>query len=160
MLEITIFLIAAAFAAFVLSFKTRGKEETRAGLAKGGKMLWSMTPLLLLAFFLTGFLKVLLPPDIIHTFIGEEAGWRGVLLSVIAGIAMASPPYAVFPIISLLYEKGASLSAATAFIISWSVANGATLAFEIPIMGYRFSALKLSLTILIPFIAAFLIGLS
>lgn len=159
MLEITIFLYAVALAALFLSFKKKGKEETREGLVKGGKMLGAMAPLLILAFLLTGFLKVLLPPDVINAFLGEEAGWRGVVLGVIAGVAVASPPYAIFPIISLLYEKGASLSVAVAFIISWSVANTATLAFEIPIMGYKFSVLRVSLTISIPFIAALIIGL-
>ena len=159
MLEITIFLIIVALAALFLSLKKKGKEETREGLVKGGRMLWKMAPLLTLAFLLTGFLKVLLPPEVINVFIGEEAGWRGVVLGVIAGVAVASPPYAIFPIISLLYEKGASLSVAVAFIISWSVANAATLAFEIPIMGYKFSVLRVSLTISIPFIAALIIGL-
>jgi uncharacterized membrane protein YraQ (UPF0718 family) len=106
----------------------------------------------LLAFIIVGFVNVLSPEQLIETWIGPSAGWRGVLLSVGIGMLLPGGPYVVFPLITILYEAGAGIAPVITLITSWATLSLLTISFELPIMGWRFTAIRWSTSLLIPLI--------
>jgi len=59
-------------------------------------------------------------------------------------------PYVVFPLIAALYQAGAGLGAAVTLVTSWATLALLSLAFELPFMGWRFSAIRWGLGLAFP----------
>jgi uncharacterized membrane protein YraQ (UPF0718 family) len=57
-------------------------------------------------------------------------------------------PY--FSVISVLYEAGAGLGQTLAIISSWTLLGLLRLSFEIPFMGWRFTAVRWGLALTLP----------
>ena len=105
---------------------------------------------------LSGLIEVLLPAALVRTWLGTEAGLRGPIVGSIAGAFMPGGPYVVFPIMATLYRAGASLGTTVSLVTGWALWGVVTVAFEIPIMGPRFSAIRIGISLLMPTLAGFL----
>lgn len=64
-------------------------------------------------------------------------------------------PYVVFPLISVLYQAGAGLGPAVTLISSWATLALISVTFELPFMGWRFTAVRWGLGLFIPVLAGF-----
>jgi hypothetical protein len=62
-------------------------------------------------------------------------------------------PYVVFPIIDILSQAGAGLAPVITLITSWSSLSLLTISFELPFMGWRFTAIRWGLGLGIPILA-------
>jgi uncharacterized membrane protein YraQ (UPF0718 family) len=98
----------------------------------------------------------------VRTWIGPGTGLRGVFIGTAAGMLLPGGPYVVFPLIGTLYSSGAGLGPTLAMITSWALLALLSVSFELPFLGWRFSLLRLSLSlslpILIGLIASALLG--
>ncbi|MFW6216770.1 MAG: permease, partial [Desulfohalobiaceae bacterium] len=103
------FLLVMTLGLFVLARKKRDGSHM-SGLKQAWVMFFSLLPLLLLAFLLAGLLQAAVPPETIQSWLGEEAGWKGVVIGTFAGSLILGGPYAAFPVISSIYELGAGLA--------------------------------------------------
>lgn len=63
-------------------------------------------PIFVLVFFLMFFSHLLLSAKKISDFLGEEAGGRGWLISIVGGIISSGPIYMWYPLLSDLKGKG------------------------------------------------------
>ena len=153
MLTITMVMFAAAAFLTLAANKKVGREQTRRGLAEGLILLRQMGPSMIPAFLIVGLLDALISPELISAWLGREAGLRAILIAIPAGIFVAGPPYAIFPIIGGLFRAGAGLGPCVAFVTAWSVANLSLFPFEVHLMGPRFTVLRLFLTCLLPVLA-------
>ncbi|NLN16118.1 MAG: hypothetical protein GX182_02225 [Firmicutes bacterium] len=153
MLTITIVMFAAAALLALAANKKVGPEQTRQGMAEGLRLLRQMGPSLIPAFLIVGLLDVLISTELISSWLGQEAGLRAILIAIAAGVLVAGPPYAIFPIIGGLFRAGAGLGPCVAFVTAWSIANLSLFPFELSLMGPRFTAMRLSLTCLLPLLA-------
>ena len=153
MLTITIVMFAAAALLTLAANKRVGPEQTRQGLAEGLRLLRMMGPSLLPAFLIVGLLDARISPELISAWLGQEAGLQAIVIAIAAGVLVAGPPYVIFPIIGGLFRAGAGLGPCVAFVTAWSIANLSLFPFELPLMGPRFTALRLSLTCLLPLLA-------
>ncbi|GAW92346.1 permease [Calderihabitans maritimus] len=144
-----------ALSLFLIGYR-RGDGSHIKGLRMGWNMFKGLLPLLLLAFTAAGLLQVAIPPELIRSWLGEEAGWKGVLIGSVAGALIPGGPYVAFPIIASVFKAGASLGTAVAFITSWAMMGLTIIPFEVAFVGPRFTAVRYTLALVFPFLAGFL----
>jgi uncharacterized membrane protein YraQ (UPF0718 family) len=131
----------------------RGDGTHWKGTRQGFIILRDNAPLLLIAFTISGFVSVLSPEELISAWIGPDSGWKGIFLGEGLGMLVPGGPYVIFPLVSTFYEAGAGMAATITIITSWAALGVLRLAFELPFMGWRFSAIRFGLAATLPLIA-------
>lgn len=123
------------------------------GFSSGWQTLKRNALILILAFILVGYVDILSPTQLIDGWIGPESGISGLIMAEFIGMLLPGGPYVVFPLIAVLYSNGAGLGPSVTIITSWSTQALLTVSFELPFMGWRFTAIRWGLGLLIPFLA-------
>ena len=145
-------LILWAIALGLLFLAWRQKDGT---LKKGLRLTWTTikrnAALMILAFLIVGYVNVLSPTQLVQTWIGADTGLRGIFLAEVIGMLLPGGPYVVFPLIAVLYQAGAGIGATVTIITSWATLALLTITFELPFMGWRFTAIRWGLGLAIPF---------
>lgn len=150
-------LILWAIAGVLLIFSWRaGAGTLRNGLELAWKTTSKNTLLILLAFIIAGFVNVLSPEKLVTAWIGPDSGWQGILTSEFLGMLLPGGPYVIFPIIDILAQAGAGLAPVITLITSWSTQSLLTISFELPFMGWRFTAIRWGFSLAIPILAGFI----
>ena len=152
MTTVTVLLVVLATMLWLYAWR-RGDGSHWRGVMLGGRTLLRMLPLLLAAFAIVGFVDVLAPQRLVQAWIGPGSGWQGLLLGQIAGILLPGGPYVVFPVIAALYRAGAGLGPVVALTTSWAMGGLLVLSFELPFMGWRFTAVRWGLGLVFPVLA-------
>lgn len=149
-------LVSAAILWFlVVLFAVLVMRRERRGLARAGFFALDqgrgLVIRLPLAVLTASFLAEILPAEAIGGALGAESGFAGILLASILGGLMPGGPMVSFPIAVFLWLGGAGPAQITALIAGWSLfAFHRVLAFEAPIMGWRFVALRLASSLVLP----------
>lgn len=99
-------------------------------------------------FVLLGLLDVWVDRATMIKYTGKGAGLRGVLIAFLIGSAAAGPLYAAFPVAGMMIKKGSSLFNVFIFIGAWSTTKIPMLTFEAANLGFPFTLLRLSLSII------------
>lgn len=138
-----------------------GRRRGGAGVVGAGRFAWKQATALAirlpLALLAASFLSQIVPTESIGHLLGGESGARGVVLAAVLGGILPGGPMASFPIALFVWQAGAGPAQMVAMLAGWSVfAMHRVLAFEAPLMGWRFSALRLSASFLLPFAAGLL----
>jgi uncharacterized membrane protein YraQ (UPF0718 family) len=104
-------------------------------------------------------LAELIPERYIVAMLGPETGMSGIMLASLFGGLLPGGPMVSFPIAILLMREGAGGAQVIALITGWSVyAFHRVIAYEIPIMGLRFVALRMIASSFVPVAAGVLAG--
>jgi uncharacterized membrane protein YraQ (UPF0718 family) len=147
-------LIMWLIAAALLIYAWQRKDGSlKRGLTLGWQTLRRNAALLVLAFIIVGYVNILSPTDLIQSWIGSNSGFKGLLLGEVIGMLLPGGPYVVFPLIAVLYQAGAGLGPAIVIITSWSTQALLTVGFELPFMGWRFTAIRWGLGLAVPLLA-------
>ena len=108
-------------------------------------------PVLLLSFLVAGLAEELLPRDWVAASLGEESGWRGLLIASAAGIVTPAGPFISMPLAAALLRTGAAPAAVVTFLASWSLLAAHRLfAWEVPILGASFAFTRWALCLVLP----------
>lgn len=134
------------------------RRQGRTGLAvagssavEQGRALMIRLPLAILA---ASFLMQVLPVGALVSVIGPQSGLTGIIVASVIGGLMPGGPMTSFPLALVVLQGGAGLPQIVALIAGWSVfAMHRVLAYEAPIMGWRFVALRLTASLFLPVIA-------
>jgi uncharacterized membrane protein YraQ (UPF0718 family) len=146
----TVVMFIIALALFIIA-TLQGEGKNVAGLKSAWNMTLQIIPLLIFAFIIAGLVQTLLPRDLISTWVGDESGFRGILIGTITGALTPGGPYVSLPIAAGLLRTGASIPTMVAFVTGWSLINLARLPLEVGIMGWRFTLIHyLSVIIFAP----------
>lgn len=132
---------------------SRGEGQHIQGLNSGMKMIVEIIPLLLFAFIVAGMIQVLLPQELLSKWIGEESGFKGILIGTVAGGLTPGGPYVSLPVVAGLLKAGAGVGTLVAFLTAWSLWAVARLPMEIGILGWKFTLVRLACTFFFPPIA-------
>jgi len=135
---------------------SKGEGQHVTGLKSALKMTTDILPLLVFAFIVAGMIKVLLPQELMSRWVGEESGFRGILIGTVAGGLMPGGPYVSLPLAAGLLRAGAGLGTMVAFLTAWSLWAVARMPMELGIMGWRFTLVRFACTFFFPPIAGFL----
>lgn len=131
----------------------QGDGSHREGVRQGWRTLQRTLPLMIVAFVIVGYVNVLSPQSLVQAWIGPESGLRGLLLAEGVGMLLPGGPYVVFPLIAALYQAGAGLGPAVTLVTSWAMLGLLSVTFELPFMGWRFTAIRWGLGLLGPLLA-------
>lgn len=149
--QATVILILLAILMIAVA-AARGDGSLRRGLGLSWGTFIRTLPLLLLAFLIVGFVEELAPQEIVGAWIGPGSGMRGILVGEAAGLLMPGGPYVIFPLIAALYSAGAGIGPTLAMITSWSALALLSASFELPFLGWRFTAIRMGLAAAVPLI--------
>ena len=106
---------------------------------------------LLLGFCLAGFFDVLVPRELLVKWMGEQSGWKGIVIGWLIGLAMPGGPYVVFPIAASLLNQGVAVGPLITFITAKALLSPTRLfSWEAPFLGWPFAAARAIPSLLLP----------
>ncbi len=148
-LALGLWVLVAVLAGFVL--RNRGvyavKESGKFALVVGKALL----PRLIFALLAASFLAQLAPQAMIASVLGRDSGLIGILLASVVGGLLPGGPMTSFPIAVFMWQYGAGVPQMVALLTGWSVfAFNRVVAYELPIMGWRFTAVRLASALILP----------
>lgn len=109
------------------------------------------------ALMTASFLATALPVEKLGAIVGPDSGLTGIAISSGVGGLMPGGPMTSFPIAMIIFEAGAGAPQIVAFLAGWSVfAMHRVIAYEAPLMGWRFVALRMLSCALLPILAGLL----
>jgi uncharacterized membrane protein YraQ (UPF0718 family) len=151
---ITTAILGAMLAVAWALLRRREPEAIRPALlaASGeiGKIAWRIPFALLFA----AFVAALLPADLVLATVGGGTGLVGVLVASAVGAVLPGGPFVAFPIAVGLAERGAGTAQLVALVTAWSVlAVQRAVVFELPLMGWRFTTIRLAASLSLPILA-------
>ncbi len=152
MIIATLVMAVLAVVLFVIAL-VRGEGEHIRGLQAGLSIFVSVLPLLFFALIVAGMVEVLIPRHIIAGWIGEESGFRGILLGSIAGGLTPGGPYVSLPIVAGLLKSGAGIGTVVAFLTGWSLIAVGRLPMEVGFLGWKVTLARFLSTLLFPPVA-------
>lgn len=147
----TIILSLLAAGLFLYAWQRQDGSHLQ-GVRQGVMTLRRTAILLLIAFLITGYVSVLSPQELVSAWIGPNSGWTGIFLGEFVGMFLLGGPYVVFPLVAVLYANGAGLVPVVTMVASWGALGLLRLAFEIPFMGWRFTAIRMGLAAFVPLV--------
>jgi uncharacterized membrane protein YraQ (UPF0718 family) len=135
----------------------RGRGTARRGLEVSLERFVAIIPRIAVALVTAGFVARLVPGEPIAALIGPESGWRGILIASLTGGFVPAGPIISFSLVVVLYKAGAGIPQLVAFLTAWSVfAFHRVLIYESTLMGWRFSAVRLTSSLVLPPLSGFL----
>ena len=132
--------LALVIAAIYFINRSVGTEAFDISVSNTKEMLSLLPPI----FILVGLLDVWVPKETIIRYMGEDSGWKGILMALFLGSAAAGPLYVAFPITALLLRKRARLAYILFFLGVWSTTKLPILLYEISYMGLKFTAIHVA----------------
>ena len=155
----TLLAFSALLVGLALLARARGGNAmVTEGFREGATLLVRFGPVIVISFLAAGFAEALVPREWVREWLGAEAGVRGIVVGAGAGILTPAGPFVSMPIAAVMIRSGAGSGAVVAFLAAWSlIALHRLLAWEIPILGWRFALLRYGVCLLLP-IAAGLIA--
>lgn len=155
--KVFLVLFAVLIALVVLAWREGGAEQVRDGLGSGASLLVRYSALLVVSFLAAGLAEVLVPDEWVGRFLGEGSGLRGILIATGMGALTPAGPFVSMPVAAVMLRAGAGIGAVVAFLTGWSLlAVHRTLAWELPILGPRVTAIRYGVSIVLPVIAGLL----
>ena len=151
----TLILIGLAVILIILAL-FRGGTTAIDGLKLAGKTLWENLAILLAGFVIAGLVQVLIPRELIATWLGNTAGFKAVLIGCVVGGLIPGSPYAAFPIVAGFYKAGAGLGALVGFISAWSLWSVSRLPVEMALIDPKVALIRYGITFLVPPVAGFI----
>ena len=158
MIDPTLIALTALLAALAaLAWSRGGAELVRQGFGSGWDLLLRFGPVIVVSFLAAGFADLLLPRDWVRAQLGAESGLRGLLIATGAGILTPAGPFVSLPIAAIMIRTGAGAGPVVAFLSGWSLlAIHRLVAWEVPILGWRFAALRYACCLALPVLAGWI----
>jgi uncharacterized membrane protein YraQ (UPF0718 family) len=130
------------------------------GVKNGLSLLWFVLPRLVPALILAGLMQVLVPQEVIARYFGRSAGFRGLVIASVAGILTPGGPMVSVPLLVALANSGAAMPSLVAYMTAWSLFGlQRIIAWEAPLMGWRFVSVRVLASLALPLIAGWLVTL-
>jgi uncharacterized membrane protein YraQ (UPF0718 family) len=149
-LNVIVYAIALVLAAAAY---LQGEQRHILGITEAGKTLLHVLPTLIGAFLIAGYVRVLVPEAIVREWLGEESGFKGILVGYLAGTLTFGGPFISFPIAASLYHAGAGVFTVTTYITAWALWGGGIIFYEFSILGPRLFTIRMAASIFFPLLA-------
>jgi uncharacterized membrane protein YraQ (UPF0718 family) len=116
-------------------------------------------PLLFFAFILAGMVQVLIPRELISQWLGEESGFRGILIGSATGAFLPGGPFVTLPIVMGFVKVGTSMPVAVSMITGWALFSIARFPMEVGILGPKLALVRFASVIVLAPLAGLIAGL-
>ena len=128
------------------------------GARNGLAMLTFILPRLIPALILAGLLQVLVPQEVVSRHFGRDAGLRAIVIASIAGVLTPGGPMVSVPLMVALATSGVAMGPLVAYMTAWSLFGmQRIIAWEAPLMGWKFVAVRVLPSLAFPVIAGWLV---
>jgi uncharacterized membrane protein YraQ (UPF0718 family) len=135
----------------------RRDDSLKKGMRIGGGYFVIMAPRMFFALFMAGFAAELLPGELISSWLGNESGFRGIMIASVAGMAVPAGGVVAFPLALAMYKIGVGIPQLTAFLTTWELFGiHRIIAWELRFLGPQFVALRVSSSFMLPPLAGVL----
>jgi uncharacterized membrane protein YraQ (UPF0718 family) len=142
--------VVSGFVCFIVA----GAEAFAEVVADDLHMLANTVPRIIAAMGVAGFIWVMMPRDKLTRLVGQESGWRGLVIATGAGIVTPGGPAAAFSLLAVLGGAGADRGALIAYVTSWAMLGlQRVLVWDVPFMGAEFSLTRLLICLPLPIVA-------
>lgn len=129
------------------------------GARTGFSMLWFVLPRLVPALLLAGLLQVLVPREVVLHYFGRQGGFRALVLASVAGVLTPGGPMVSVPFMVAMANSGMAMPPLVAYMTSWSLFGmQRIIAWEAPLMGWHFVALRVVSSLVFPVLAGWLVS--
>ncbi len=109
--------------------------------------------LIIASFLISSMLVLILPKELISTWIGKESGIKGISIGTALGVITPGGPFLTFPILVGFWKAGTGVGPIIAYLTSWSLLGlQRVLVWELPFLGPKFVAVRIAVSLLIPII--------
>jgi uncharacterized membrane protein YraQ (UPF0718 family) len=140
-----------------LAFGRGGTPLVSEALGSGGRLFLRYGAVIFISFLVAGLAETLMPREWVSMALGEDSGWKGLLLASAAGIVTPAGPFVSMPLAAAMLRSGATPPAVVAFLSAWSLlAIHRLFAWEVPIMGASFAFTRWGLCLVLPIGVGFL----
>lgn len=146
----TLFLAGVSLLLAAVAWLQGGADLALAGLMSGGRLLVSVTPLLLAAFLIAGLTQSLVTQDFVARWLSTGAGWKGIALACVAGALIPGGPYVYYPIAAALLNAGAGIGVLVAFVTAKNLWSVTRLPLEFVLLGPELTIVRFVVTLIIP----------
>ena len=127
------------------------------GIKNGLSLLWFVLPRMVPALILAGLMQVLVPQEVVARYFGRAAGFRALAIATVAGALTPGGPMVSVPLLVVLANSGMAMGPLVAYMTSWSLFGiQRIIAWEAPLMGWRFVLVRIVPSLAFPFIAGWL----
>lgn len=120
------------------------------GLRQGADLFLRSLPVFLGACFVAGILRYLIPERVITEWLGPQSGWKGLLIGYLAGTVTFGGPFVSFPVAASLIQAGANVGTVMTYVTTWGLWGGGIILYEPGVMGTKFFAFRLLISVLFP----------
>lgn len=95
-----------------------------------------LLPRMMMGLLIGGFGQVLVPRSLVSQWLGDSAGFKGILIATGVGAVAPGGPMVAFPLVVVLHKAGASPAAVIAFVTAWAnLAFHRILIWELSVLG-------------------------
>lgn len=119
----------------------RDRKQLKKSLEKTTSMFLGILPVIVGVILLTALLVELLPAEAVAAWFGHS-DVLDALVGAVAGSISAGHPVSSYVLGGELLDKGVSLVAVTAFLVSWVSVGSIQLPAEAVMLGWRFALLR------------------
>ena len=119
----------------------RDRKQLKKSLEKTTSMFLGILPVIVGVILLTALLVELLPAEAVAAWFGHS-DFLDALVGAVAGSISAGHPVSSYVLGGELLDKGVSLVAVTAFLVSWVSVGSIQLPAEAVMLGWRFALLR------------------
>jgi uncharacterized membrane protein YraQ (UPF0718 family) len=151
--------LAAAALVFAIVAYIKDPSLPAIGARNGLAMLGFVLPRLIPALLLAGLFQVVVPQEVVSRYFGREAGLRGLVMAMMAGIMTPGGPMVSVPFLVALANSGAALPALVTYMTAWSLFGlQRIIAWEAPLMGWKFVWVRIIPSLAFPIVAGWLVS--
>ena len=142
-------LVFGGLAVTLLVLVGRADRWAAFGAALAGQAK-TLAPLIVLAVVIGACVEVLLTPAQIAGWLGDGAGFRGVIAGWVAGVLTPGGGPIGLPLAGALARRGAAMPAVLTYLTSMSLLSLMRLPMEWGLLGPKVTAVRWGATLLIP----------
>jgi uncharacterized membrane protein YraQ (UPF0718 family) len=130
------------------------------GARTGLSLLWFILPRLVPALILAGMIQVVIPQETVARYFGRQSGFSAIAMASAAGVVTPGGPMVSVPLLVVLSNSGMALGPLVAYMTAWSLFGiQRIIAWEAPLMGWRFVAVRTVSSFAFPILAGWLVKL-
>ena len=129
------------------------------GARNGQSFLGTILPRMIPALIVAGLVQVLVPQEMVSRYFGREAGLRAIVIASVAGVLTPGGPMVSVPLMVALATSGVAMGPLVAYMTAWSLFGmQRIIAWEAPLMGWKFVAVRVVPSLAFPVIAGWLVA--
>ena len=156
--DVSFLILSSLAVVFALVAYVKDPSLPLVGARNGLALLWFIIPRLVPALILAGMLQVVIPQETVARYFGKQSGFTAIVMASAAGVITPGGPMVSVPLLVVLSNSGMALGPLVAYMTSWSLFGmQRIIAWEAPLMGWRFVAVRVLPSLAFPVLAGWLV---